>query len=120
MAGMQPSTDPDLLSRNVITSASPDGLVAIINGTTEVRAWDTVTAVSATIVEHGGAQILVAAIEFDDGRHFVVGEIEPGWTSIVEQLHLGLPGVEPFTSWAPRLIDRPGVVELYDLDRQER
>jgi hypothetical protein len=114
---MQPSTDPDLLSRNVITGASPEGLVAIINSAHELRPWNTVTAVGATIVEHAGAQILVLSIAFDDTRNFVVGEVEPGWTSIVEQLHLSLPGVEPFTSWAPRLIESPGVVELYDLDR---
>lgn len=102
---MQPSTDPDLRARNVITSASSEGLVAIINGTTELRRWNTVTAVGATIVEHTGAQILVLSIAFDDTRNFVVGEVEPGWTSIVEHLHVSLPGVEPFTSWAPKLIE---------------
>ncbi|MDB5575592.1 MAG: hypothetical protein JWR80_768 [Bradyrhizobium sp.] len=56
---------------------------------------------------------LVLSIGFDDHRTFVVAEIERGWTSIVNQLHAHLP-VEPFSSWAPRLIEQPGVVELYE------
>jgi hypothetical protein len=107
------SPDPDLLARCYLTSASPDGLTAIVNGQSEQRPWSSITSASATIVEHGGVNIFVLALTFDDTRCFVVGEIEPAWTPIIEQIHVQLPGVEPFASWGPRLIETPGVVDLF-------
>lgn len=104
--------EPDLLARCYLTSASADGLIAVVNGTAEMRTWSSITSAAATIVEHGGSNIFVLAIAFDDGRTFVVGEIEPAWPSIVEHLHVQLPDVEPFSSWGPRLIESPGVVNL--------
>jgi hypothetical protein len=105
--------EPDLLARCYLTSASPEGLMAIVNGETETRPWSSITSAGATIVEHGGSNIFVLALSFDDTRSFVVGEIEPAWTSIIEHLHGQLPGVEPFSSWGPRLIETPGVVSLF-------
>ncbi|MDB5726720.1 MAG: hypothetical protein JWQ16_3474 [Novosphingobium sp.] len=112
---MNASTSPetDLRARCYLTSASPAGLVAIVNGKPETRPWSSITSASATIVEHGGSNIFVLAMLFDDGRTFVVGEIEPAWASTIDQLHGQLPGVEPFASWGPRLIESPGVVNLY-------
>lgn len=107
------SPEPDLLARCYLTSASPAGLTAIVNGETETRAWSSITSVGATIVEHCGANIFVLALSFDDLRTFVAGEIEPAWTPVIEQLHLQLPGVEPFALWGPRLIETPGVVNLF-------
>ena len=106
------SPDPDLPDRCYLTSASEDGLVAIVNGKPETRPWSSITSVGATIVEHG-ANIFVLALSFDDLQTFVVGEIEPAWASIIERLHIRLRGVEPFSSWGPRLIETPGVVDLY-------
>lgn len=115
---MEASTapDPDLLARNYLASASSDGLAAVINGKPEMRTWSSITSADATLVEHGGSNIFVLALAFDDGRSFVVGEVEPAWPSIIEALHVQLPGVEPFSSWGPRLIDTPGVVSLYGED----
>lgn len=108
------ATDDDLLSRNVISSASTDGVIVIVNGAEELRPWETVTAVSATTVEHGGARIFVLALAFDDVRAFVLGEVETAWPQMVEHLHVGLPGVEPFSSWGPKLLAEPGVLELFE------
>jgi hypothetical protein len=107
------SPEPDLLVRCYLMSASPTGLVAVVNGETETRPWSSIMSVGATIVEHGAANIFVLALSFDDARSFVVGEIEPAWASIVEHLHVQLPNVEPFSSWGPRLIENPGVVDLF-------
>ncbi|MEG3147167.1 hypothetical protein U1839_21150 [Sphingomonas sp. RT2P30] len=107
-------TDNDLLTRNVIASASADTIAVEVNGREEIRSWDSVTSAGATFVNHGEAKIFVIAIAFDDGRTFVVGEIDTGWPQVIEFLHVGLPGVEPFTSWGPRLLAEPGVVALFD------
>jgi hypothetical protein len=107
-------TDNDLLSRNVITSASTDGFTLEVNGEEESRPWKSVTSAGATIVKHGEANIFVVAIVFDDVRTFVIGEIEAAWSSVVELLHTCLPGVEPFSSWGARLLESPGVVNLFD------
>jgi hypothetical protein len=107
-------TDDELLSRNVISAASTDGLVVIVNGAEQIRPWDTVTAASATTVERGDARIFVLAIVFDDVRTFVLAEIEAGWSQVVEYFHLCLPGVEPFSTWAPRLLAEQSVLDLFD------
>lgn len=86
-------TDNDLLARNVITSASADGIAVEVNGRDDLRPWDSVTSIGATIVNHGEAKIFVLAICFDDVRTFVVGEIEAAWPQMVEFLHTCLPGV---------------------------
>lgn len=111
-------TDNDLLSRNVITSVSPAGFGVQINGQNEFRPWDSVTSAGATIVDHGDAKIFVLALSFDDVRTFVLGEIEPAWPQLVELLHTCLPGVEPFTSWGPRLLAAPGVAALFERGKQ--
>ena len=107
-------TDDDLLSRNIISSVSTDGVVVIVNGAEHLRSWNTVTAASATTVERGDARIFVLAIVFDDARAFVVGEVDAAWSQVVEYFHLCLTGVEPFSAWGPRLLARPGVRELFD------
>jgi len=107
------SPEPDLLARCNLTSASSDGLIAIVNGKPETRPWSSITSAGATIVEHGGVNIFVLALSFDDLRTMVLGEIEPAWPSVIEQLHVQLPGVEPFAAWGPRLIEAPGVVDLF-------
>jgi hypothetical protein len=84
-----------------------------VNGDTELRPWSSITSAGATIVEHNGSNIFVLALAFDDMRTMVVGETEPAWTPIIEQIHVQLPGVEPFSSRGPRLIETPGVVDLY-------
>ena len=106
--------DDALLSRNVITSASTDGIAVQVNGRVEVRPWDRVTSAGATIVAHGPATIFVLAICFDDIRTCVIGEIEAAWPQLVELLHTRLPGVEPFDSWGPRLLAKPGVAALFE------
>ncbi len=107
------STEADLLARCHLVSACATGLTVIIEGKSETRAWSSINSAGATIVEHGGTDIFVLALSFNDLRTFVVGELEPAWTPIIEQLHIHLPGVEPFASWAPRLIETPGVVNLF-------
>jgi hypothetical protein len=107
-------TDNDLLSRNVITSATADGIVVQVNGRDELRPWSSVTSAGATIVDHADAKIFVLAIGFDDVRTFVIGEIEAAWPQMVELLHTRLPSVEPFSSWGPKLLATPGVVDLFD------
>jgi hypothetical protein len=114
------SQEPNLLARCYLASASPDGLIAVVDGKPEMRTWSSITSAGATIVEHGAANIFVLALSFDDTRSFVIGEIEPAWASIVQYLHVQLPGVEPFASWGPRLIENPGVVSLYGDDLQRR
>jgi hypothetical protein len=109
-------TDDDLLSRNVISAASTDGVVVIVNGAEHLRPWETVTAASATTVERGDARIFVLAIVFDDTRAFVVGEVEAAWSQVVEHFHVCLPGVEPFSTWGPKLLEEQGVLDLFDRD----
>jgi hypothetical protein len=107
------SPEPDLLARCYLTSASPEGLTAVVDGKSEIRSWSSITAAAATIVEHVGSNIFVLAVEFDDGRTFVTGEVEPAWASIIEQIHFRVPGVEAFSTWGPGLIENPGVVNLF-------
>ena len=108
--------DEDLLSRNIIASASVDGLTVMVNGREVFRPWHSITAASATTVTHGDARIFVLAIVFDDQRTFVLAEIEAAWAQMVELLHTCLPGVEPFPSWAPKLRAEPGVATLFERD----
>jgi hypothetical protein len=107
------SPEPDILARCYVASASPDGLIVVVNGKPEMRPWSSITSAGATIVEHNGSNIFVLALAFDDLRTLVIGEIEPAWTPVIEQLYVQLPGVEPFSSWGPRLIETPGVVNLF-------
>lgn len=110
------ATEDDLLSRNAITAASVDDIAMLVNGREEVRPWERITSVGATIVRHGPGSIFVLAIVFDDVRTFVIGEIEPAWPQLVDLLHTRLPGVEAFTSWGPRLLKEPGVANLFERD----
>lgn len=107
-------TDDDLLSAGTITSASSAGLAVMVNRQDAIRSWESITSVGAAIVHHGPARIFVLAIGFDDVRTFVISEFEPVWPQMVELLHVHLPGAEPFSSWAPKLIEKPGVVVLYE------
>lgn len=108
------NADDDLLRRNIISAASRDGLTVEVNGQNQLRSWDSITSVGATIVSHGEAKIFVMAIALDDVRTFVVGEIEPAWPLLIALLHVCLPEVEPFSSWGPRLLAEPGVVDLFE------
>ena len=106
--------DEDLLQRNPIIGASPAGIAVQVNGQDEIRTWDRVTTISVAPVKHGEATIFVMGVGFDDTRVFVLGEIEPGWAELVEQLPIGLPGVEDFSAWGPRLLAAPDVLNLYE------
>ncbi|MDB5580969.1 MAG: hypothetical protein JWR80_6145 [Bradyrhizobium sp.] len=107
-------TEGDLLSRSAVIAASIDGIAVEVTGRSEVRPWDSITSVGATLVHHGEAKIFVLAISFDDVRTIVIDETNIAWPHMVELLHTCLPGVEPFTSWAPKLLAKPGVIELFD------
>lgn len=106
--------DTNLLQRNPIVGASSVGIIVRVDGQDEIRGWDRVTSVTAAPVKHGDGSIFVLAVEFNDVRVFVIGEIEPGWAQLVEQLPIGLPGVEPFAKWGPKLLAAPDVVELFE------
>jgi hypothetical protein len=108
--------ESELLSRNAITSASADGVSAEVNGEKSFRSWDCVTSVGATIVPQGDANIFVLAVVFDDMRTFVAGESEAVWPQMLDHLHASLPGIEPFSSWGPKLVAEPGAVALFDRD----
>jgi hypothetical protein len=107
-------TDNDLLSRNVVISASAVGISVEVNGRDEFRSWESITSAGATLVKHGDANIFVLAIGFDDERTFIIGEIETAWPQMVELLHTRLSGVEPFSSWGPRLLAKPGITALFE------
>ncbi len=96
-----------------IASADDHGLGLDDGDNQWVVPWTIISQISAALVPHGSAFILIAAIGIGDERIVMVAEDQPVWHALMESLERNLPGVQPFKSWGPQVRSGDRVHVIY-------
>lgn len=96
-----------------IASADDYGLGLDDGDNQWVVPWTIISQISAALVPHGNAFILIAAIGIGDERIVMVAEDQPIWHALMEALEHNLPGVQPFKNWEPQVRSGDRVHVIY-------
>jgi hypothetical protein len=106
-----------LAARNAVKAVSQDGLILATSGSERAASWATIGSVVASMTAIGDGEMFVLALDVDEGnasRLITVAEIEKIWPDLTTMLPVGLPTIVPFEHWGAALVDKPGVVTLYE------
>lgn len=107
------AADDNLYPRNTIDGAAEEGLVRSISGIHRIAPWGSITQVHAALVDHNDRTIFILGVSFADSSTFLLGEIEPGWSEVVDALCKNL-AIEPFEEWGPRILANPELFEWFN------
>ena len=91
-----------------LVAVSARGLLERREGIERLRAWADVASVDALVrdgLASGGQTLLIG---FSNRDVLAVGESDPLWRALGEELPRRLPGVEPMPQWMLRLAAAPG------------
>ena len=116
---------PWLSDRNSIAAVSEAGLVLAIDGAERRVPWAAIESVAAGSASIGDGEIFVLALDIDIDidennatRLLAVSETEKIWPELTRMLPIGLPAIDPFERWGAALVDKAGVITLYERPAQ--